>query len=516
MKSDSPAAAGDRGVVSPVPADAIEFILRETGESLLQHRLGLTESQALQRLAEDVATPMHEIEPRLWLGDESGAKDLDALRRAGITHVVNCLADTYAFHIEGGFKYLNLDLSDDAKEDIFARFDAATSWMADALRESPQNSVFVHCSAGVSRSAALLCAFLMLHHRLPAKLALERIQIVRSCADPNTRFRSDLLRWQRKLGIVSVAATAVAVCDADSTADSVTGLSDRRSGGSGAASQPTVARQGAGAEPVLASRCGVSRMWSHPRIIRSSQSRSASPVACAGARRGSSDSYGAPAEPAGPSDGSTPSGRGVLRGGVGADAHAIGVAPDACPAKDGGRCGTEADDGVAGRSRSRSGATPTGSSPTGRSHSGSAAAPSGAGGASGRARAAGSGVRGRRRWSMHMQLAGAGGVTFPTPTLADLPAPCVFKLRSPTSSVHKLCGAPSLQDGGGASALAASAVASCPAPSLALLAPQLDAGVLASGVEALSLETADDAAPALAAGRADAGLGDDSVIGVLQ
>jgi hypothetical protein len=120
---------------------------------------------------------------------------------------------------------------------------------------------------------------------------------------------------------------------------------------------------------------------------------------------------------------------------------------------------------------------------------------------------------------MHMQLAGTGGVTFPTPTLADLPAPCVFKLRSPTSSVHKLCGAPSLQDsGGGCGALTAGAVANCPVPGLALLAPKLDAEVLASGVAALSLEASGDAtiAPALAAGRADAGRGDDSVAGVLQ
>lgn len=228
----SPAPSGDHGRIA---ADAARLAddwaaFSENGRLVL-HTLGLNEDQTLQRMLTDSVTPLHEIEPGLFLGDEKAACDLSWLRSLNITHVVNCLTPGFEFFsgrtllADGlpALQYLTLDLQDDNREDIYPRFSPASEWIHAALEHSavvsPESSsassssaapaptpprgggVLVHCSMGISRSAAILTAYLMARHRISAPVALARIQRVRSCADPRPRFRHDLLSWQLALGI---------------------------------------------------------------------------------------------------------------------------------------------------------------------------------------------------------------------------------------------------------------------------------------------------------------------------
>jgi protein-tyrosine phosphatase len=62
-------------------------------------------------------------------------------------------------------------------------------WLADGER------VYVHCRAGMQRSATVAAAIVMLRDGLAAPVALKRIRARKPSARPLSHQRQDLLRW---------------------------------------------------------------------------------------------------------------------------------------------------------------------------------------------------------------------------------------------------------------------------------------------------------------------------------
>jgi hypothetical protein len=96
-----------------------------------------------------------EILPDLFLGDRGDASDREPLRKRGITHIVNCSRELpCSFEAEFTYLWLRMDDPDPAfakKMPIFCEF-------IDAGRR--QGKVMVHCTGGVSRSPAVILAYL--------------------------------------------------------------------------------------------------------------------------------------------------------------------------------------------------------------------------------------------------------------------------------------------------------------------------------------------------------------------
>jgi hypothetical protein len=98
---------------------------------------------------------MWEILPDLFLGDRSDAGNRKRLHKCGITHIVNCSKELDC-RFETEFHYLWLRMEDPdptfaAKIDRFCEF-------IDLGRR--QGKVMVHCTGGVSRSPAVILAYL--------------------------------------------------------------------------------------------------------------------------------------------------------------------------------------------------------------------------------------------------------------------------------------------------------------------------------------------------------------------
>lgn len=121
--------------------------------------------------------------PGLYMGSQDVAQDKDLLCKHNITHVISvgvqvcqCSGVIYTF-IEA------LDLPEFDMRLIFQQ----SAELIDDIRDFG-GSVFVHCNAGVSRSAAIVIAYLMKKEKLSYLQALDILKQARPCVKPNDGF----------------------------------------------------------------------------------------------------------------------------------------------------------------------------------------------------------------------------------------------------------------------------------------------------------------------------------------
>ncbi|RZC39132.1 DSPc domain containing protein [Asbolus verrucosus] len=131
------------------------------------------------------------IEPNLYLGGLTAAKNVDTLLRYKITHILTI--DTCPLprkilelkHITT--KYIQL--SDQPQEDLLSHFDDTEAFILEGLSKG---AVLVHCYFGVSRSATVIIAYIMKKYQLTYKAAFERVEAKRSMIYPNEGFVAQL------------------------------------------------------------------------------------------------------------------------------------------------------------------------------------------------------------------------------------------------------------------------------------------------------------------------------------
>ncbi|KAH9022704.1 protein-tyrosine phosphatase-like protein, partial [Lactarius hengduanensis] len=71
---------------------------------------------------------------------------------------------------------LHIPLSDSSDQDILAHLPTTTPFIRDALAESPDSRVMVHCLMGISRSATVVCAYLVATARVTPHEALMAVK----------------------------------------------------------------------------------------------------------------------------------------------------------------------------------------------------------------------------------------------------------------------------------------------------------------------------------------------------
>lgn len=126
------------------------------------------------------------------IGNDSGSKDLKLLEENGITHVL-ISAKFLNKHFPTTFTYKQIDLLDFPSCNIKAHFQDAI----DFIKKSEK--VFVHCAAGVSRSASLVIAYLMQEENMTLREAFDYVKKRRSCISPNEGFQRQLREFEEEL-----------------------------------------------------------------------------------------------------------------------------------------------------------------------------------------------------------------------------------------------------------------------------------------------------------------------------
>ncbi|KAK7056286.1 hypothetical protein VNI00_002839 [Paramarasmius palmivorus] len=133
------------------------------------------------------------ILPQLYLSDYFTARDAAELSRLGITHVVSVLDfDVEIPEFIAASRRMHIRIGDRADVDILAHLEHTTDFIKKAIEENADNKVLVHCFQGISRSATVVCAYLVATAGLRAIDSIAFVKSKRRVVSPNVGFRQQL------------------------------------------------------------------------------------------------------------------------------------------------------------------------------------------------------------------------------------------------------------------------------------------------------------------------------------
>lgn len=155
-----------------------------------------TVSVSVQNL--DLATEVYQDKGcSIFIGKKANAQDQAHLEDIGITHVINCAAEIPIpeFYTELGIEFLWLEMADKSTFPIEEYFEAGCEYL-DRVMSDKKKKILVHCQEGRSRSATIVCAFLIKHRNMTVQSSLATICARRQLVQPNTGFQAKLVAWE--------------------------------------------------------------------------------------------------------------------------------------------------------------------------------------------------------------------------------------------------------------------------------------------------------------------------------
>ncbi|KAI5813438.1 protein-tyrosine phosphatase-like protein [Pyronema omphalodes] len=114
----------------------------------------------------------------------------EALKEAGITHVVSVLRQPLDAKLFEGYEHHIIEVDDVEDENIIQYFAGANEFIKKALEEG--GAVLIHCAMGKSRSTTILAQYLMQSQSLTPAEAVALIKSQRSLVEPNEGFMKQL------------------------------------------------------------------------------------------------------------------------------------------------------------------------------------------------------------------------------------------------------------------------------------------------------------------------------------
>eukprot|EP00943_MAST-04B_sp_MAST-4B-sp1_P007998 g7998.t1 len=167
----------------------------------------------------------NQILPYLYLGSKISASNLELLQEVGITHIINCAKEipnyfedydmdipspneeealNYKSKLYKRFiKYLSLKQDDRMDQLMHKQFPIVIDFIDNAREENVNNKIFVHCQAGISRSATNVIAYLMAREDMSLKEAFLHTKACRHQIGPNLGFMEQLMKYEKQIFSIS-------------------------------------------------------------------------------------------------------------------------------------------------------------------------------------------------------------------------------------------------------------------------------------------------------------------------
>ncbi|XP_018603554.1 serine/threonine/tyrosine-interacting-like protein 2 [Scleropages formosus] len=146
--------------------------------------------------------PVDEVWPSIFIGEQSVAVNKSRLKRLGITHILNAAHGTGVytgpdFYAGMNIQYMGIEVDDFPDVDISPHLRSAAEFLDEALL-THKGKVLVDSVMGVSRSAVLVAAYLMIFHHMTIMEALLTLRKKRAI-NPNEGFLKQLRELNEEL-----------------------------------------------------------------------------------------------------------------------------------------------------------------------------------------------------------------------------------------------------------------------------------------------------------------------------
>ncbi|KAM9859026.1 dual specificity protein phosphatase 26-like [Aulostomus maculatus] len=186
--SKLPASWNDR-----LPAQKVEIDLSSPG-------LAVQELEKLLYTGKAIISHADEVWPGIYIGDQQSAENQADLSSHRITHILNAahskLRGQPGIYEAMRITYMGVEAHDSCGFDMSVNFQAAADFIQTAVRRGGR--VLVHCHVGVSRSATLVLAYLMLKQNLTLVEAICAVKENRGII-PNRGFLRQLIHLDGQL-----------------------------------------------------------------------------------------------------------------------------------------------------------------------------------------------------------------------------------------------------------------------------------------------------------------------------
>ncbi|XP_022077719.1 dual specificity protein phosphatase 14 isoform X2 [Acanthochromis polyacanthus] len=137
-----------------------------------------------------------QVSPGLFLSDLDSALSLGVLTSRNVSLVVNASGlEEVSYPDLEGLQVLHVPVQDQPHAPLSRYFDP----VAERIHQNRSGSTLVHCTAGRSRSPALILAYLMRFEGLNLRQAHELVLEQRPFIRPNTGFWRQLMDYERSL-----------------------------------------------------------------------------------------------------------------------------------------------------------------------------------------------------------------------------------------------------------------------------------------------------------------------------
>ncbi|EIW76527.1 phosphatases II [Coniophora puteana RWD-64-598 SS2] len=129
------------------------------------------------------------LDGKLYIGNLAAGFSKDLHAQLNITHVLSVCPENPSSDADA-VTHLCIPIQDTEFDDLLIHLPRTCQFIQSALDN--HGVVLVHCLMGVSRSATVICAYLMQSQRIDARAALQVLRKRRSMVHPNYGFRKQL------------------------------------------------------------------------------------------------------------------------------------------------------------------------------------------------------------------------------------------------------------------------------------------------------------------------------------
>lgn len=141
--------------------------------------------------------PIARVHPRIFLGP-SWNVDILTFVTNNITHAINCAQIDYSsswFLNEFPERYVCLNAEDSQTFDITSVYPKFEETMNKFLADPECKNIYVHCQAGINRSAFLLAIYMCKKFGYELDVVVKHILIQRPCCFRNEAFRTQVVEY---------------------------------------------------------------------------------------------------------------------------------------------------------------------------------------------------------------------------------------------------------------------------------------------------------------------------------